>query len=170
MACLQCFLGKVESRHVLMPERSCMSSCRHALDAFENGASETFAIDRGAEHTHGIQNLKEKISETLRVFQQRGVLHEREYDERVPASLHGAPRTAEVRRILLFQQSFQRLSSEASKSCPLGHHMAFSCCLLVATLKSGTPQSTKSTSQCKSDIAAPPHRLLIDINCYTFLS
>ena len=150
MAWLQCFLGKAESRYVLKPERSCMSSCRHALDAFENGAAETFAIDRGAEHNHGIKNLTEKVSDTLRVFQQRGVLHEREYDERVPASLHGAPRTAEVRRILLFQQSFQRLSSEASKSCPMCHHMAVSCCLLVATLTSGTPQSIMSTSHCKS--------------------
>ena len=80
------------------------------------------------------------------------------------------PELQRFARILLFQQSFQRLSSQASKSCPMCHHMAVSCCLLVAALTSGTPQSTKSTSQCKSDIVAPPHRLLIDINFYTFLS
>ena len=70
--------------------------CRHALDALEDGTAKAFGVDVRAEHSHGIQNLKEKISDTLRVFQQTGVLHEREYNESVPASVHGAPRTAEV--------------------------------------------------------------------------
>ncbi len=78
-----------------------VASCRHALDALEDGAAGTFAIDSRADHSHGIQNLKEKVSETLRVFQQTGVLHEREYDERVPASVHGAPRNAEVQSLPL---------------------------------------------------------------------
>ncbi|CAL5218915.1 g661 [Coccomyxa viridis] len=68
---------------------------RHALDALEDGAAGTFGIDARADQSHGIQNLKEKVSETLRVFQQTGVLHEREYDERVSPSVHGAPRNAE---------------------------------------------------------------------------
>ncbi|KAK9915826.1 hypothetical protein WJX75_004586 [Coccomyxa subellipsoidea] len=36
------------------------------------------------------------MSETLKVFQERGVLAQREYGEEVPASVHGAPRTVEV--------------------------------------------------------------------------
>lgn len=69
---------------------------RRALDALEGGTAKAFAVDVRAEHSYGIQNLKEKVSESLRTFQQTGVLHEREYHESVPASVHGAPRTAEV--------------------------------------------------------------------------
>ncbi len=78
-----------------------MALCRHALDALEDGAAGTFGIDARADQSHGIQNLKEKVSETLRVFQQTGVLHEREYDERVSPSVHGAPRNAEVQTLPL---------------------------------------------------------------------
>ena len=78
-----------------------VASCRHALDALEDETADTCAVDVRAERSHGIQNLKEKVSETLRVFQQTGVLHEREYDERVPASVHGAPRNAEVQSLPL---------------------------------------------------------------------
>ena len=73
----------------------CLAS-RHALSTFENSGAAAFTVDMGAKQAHPIQAFRERVSDTFRVFQQTGVLHNREYDETVPPSVHGAPRTAEV--------------------------------------------------------------------------
>ena len=38
-----------------------------------------------------LEDAKELVSDTIRVFQQRGVLSHHGYDANVPASLHGGP-------------------------------------------------------------------------------
>lgn len=63
----------------------------------KQGSTDNFAVDRNQKPQHiRLQDVKERMTDTLKVFQERGVLAHREYGEDVPASLHGAPRTAEV--------------------------------------------------------------------------
>ena len=70
--------------------------CRGALDAYEHGNAQTFAVEQGRKMPATYKDVKHRMSETLKVFQERGVLAQREYGEEVPASVHGAPRTVEV--------------------------------------------------------------------------
>lgn len=37
------------------------------------------------------------VQDALQVFKERGVLHHTEYDADIPAAVHGAPKTAEVK-------------------------------------------------------------------------
>jgi hypothetical protein len=69
------------------------------MDALQEGSAETFAVKHGPKpQLLTIKDVKERVSATLRVFQERGVLAHREYGQEVPAAVHGAPRTVEVRR------------------------------------------------------------------------
>ena len=70
---------------------------RGALDAPKSGSPAAFAVQKThKEHSSTMERAKARVSDTLHVFRQRGVLSHHEYAADVPASLHGAPRTAEV--------------------------------------------------------------------------
>ena len=49
-----------------------------------------------------IETATKNVKETLQVFQERGVLHQREYEENVPAALHGAPATEKARTLSFY--------------------------------------------------------------------
>ena len=72
-------------------------SSRGALDAPSSGSTAAFAVQNmHKEHSSALELAKARVSDTLQVFRQRGVLSHHDYAADVPASLHGAPRTAEV--------------------------------------------------------------------------
>lgn len=78
---------------------------RGALDAYEHGTAETFAVEQGRRAPASYKDVKTRMSETLKVFQERGVIAQREYGEKVPASVHGAPRTVEVCKTDILEQA-----------------------------------------------------------------
>ena len=82
-------------------------SSRGALDAPSSGSTAAFAVQNmHKEHSSALELAKARVSDTLQVFRQRGVLSHHDYAADVPASLHGAPRTAEVSLLVASQLDY----------------------------------------------------------------
>ncbi len=97
----ECGVAHFSSRLELFSDESSLNGVllhvdRGALDAYEHGNAETFAVEHSRRGPANYRDVKQRMSETLKVVQERGVLAQREYSEDVPASVHGAPRTVEV--------------------------------------------------------------------------